>query len=99
METTEPSARIRFVPKKNGEGRTATWGVYDVQRGSYPSRTPELGPVLQDATEKEIVAECERLNTKHGGVNMKERHRARHDKPSAPVAHDLDDDDDEAAGD
>lgn len=80
------SARLRFLPKKMGEGRGATWRVYDLQNGSYPYQTPELGKVLQDTTEPEIRAECERLTAKHGYLNAAKKAAAARGKPLSAVA-------------
>lgn len=50
--------KIRFVAKQINK----SWGVYDIQRGSWPVQTPELGLVKQDLkTEAEAQAEADRL--------------------------------------
>lgn len=56
-------SELRFVPKKQGEGRTAHWRVYDRLRGSYPIRRPDLpGMVLeQHYTEKEATEIAQKL--------------------------------------
>lgn len=51
--------KIRFIAKQLGK----TWGVYDTQRGSWPTLSPDKGAVQQDfATEVEAQQEANRLN-------------------------------------
>lgn len=51
--------KIRFVAKQIGK----TWGVYDTHRGSWPTLSPDRGPVRQGfSTELEAQVEADRLN-------------------------------------
>lgn len=88
--TAQASTRIRFVPKKVGEGKSALWRVYDHQRGSFPYQIPELGVVAQDhAKEPDAQSECDRLSAQFGGVDEKKKNAS----PSKAPAPDDDDDD------
>lgn len=76
--------RIRFIAKELpllGGGRGKVWRVYDIQNGSFPYRTAELGQVAQDHVgadaEKACQAECDRLTAEHGGVDEKKQARSK----------------------
>lgn len=60
---------LRFRVKQIGK----VFRVYDFAKASFPYSTDELGTVLQDATEPEIQAECDRLNKKFVKVPAKAR--------------------------
>lgn len=52
----------RFVAKRRGEGKGATWGVYDRQRACWPVMGGSIGVVKQGfATEAEAQAEADRI--------------------------------------
>lgn len=56
-----PRTRRRFIAKESRLGRRTVFGVYDVERGSWPGIISGAGRVQQDhATEAAAEAEAQR---------------------------------------
>lgn len=74
-------SEVRFIPKKDGEGRGSYWRVYDRLRGSYPIQRPDLPGIklTQHYTEKEAAEVAQQLTDLAGYMPVGGR-------PKTPVA-------------